>query len=161
MLSSLPISTYVRELRELIGQRQLLLPSVSILIWDDQDRLLMVRNAETDLWQTVGGSVEPLEHPRESAVREAREETGLEVALGEIRGVAGGPLFRHTYPNGDQVAFVSTVFDAVAVSGILLADGDGDEVSAACYWTREALGTADMTDFTRELLTQVGVLPRS
>jgi ADP-ribose pyrophosphatase YjhB (NUDIX family) len=156
-----PISDYVRELRELIGHRQLLLPSVSILIWDDQGRLLMVANAETGLWQTVGGSVEPLEHPRDSAVREAREETGLEVELGEIRGVAGGAVFRHTYPNGDQVAFVSTVFDAVAVGGKLLADGDDDEVSAARYWTLEALCGADMTDFTRELLTQVGVLPRA
>ncbi len=156
----MPISDYVRELRALIGHRQLLLPSVSILIWDDAGRLLMVANAETDLWQTVGGSVEPLEHPRDSAVREAREETGLEVQLGALRGIAGGPMFQHTYPNGDQVAFVSTVYDASPIGGELLSDGDGDEVSAARYWRLDELVEADMTDFTRELLTQVGVFAR-
>lgn len=161
MLSPVPISDYVRELRELIGHRQLLLPSVSVLIWDDGGRLVMVANAETGLWQTVGGSVEPREHPSESAIREAREETGLEIELKAIRGVAGGPVFQHTYPNGDEVAFVSTVFDAVAVGGELLADGDGDEVSAARYWPPESLIDAEMTDFTRELLTQVRVFSRA
>ncbi len=157
----MPISEYVRELRELVGHRQLLLPSVSILIWEADGRLLMVRNAETGLWQTVGGSVEPLEHPREAAVREAFEETGLEVELGDIRGVAGGPVFQHTYPNGDQVAFVSTVFDASPVGGELLVDGDADEVSAAQFWDLDELIGAEMTEFTRELLTQVGVFPRA
>ncbi len=160
ILGRVPISPYVAALRELVGHRQLLLPSVSVLIWDDAGRLLMVANAETDLWQTVGGSVEPLEHPSESAVREAREETGLEVELGALRGIAGGPVFQHTYPNGDEVAFVSTVYDASPIGGELLADGDGDEVSAARYWRLDELVEADMTDFTRELLTQVGVFAR-
>ena len=112
-----PISDYVRELRALVGHRQLLLPSVSILIWDDAGRLLMVANAETDLWQTVGGSVEPLEHPRDSAVREAREETGLEVQLGALRGIAADRCFSTPIPTGDQVAFVSTVYDASPIGG--------------------------------------------
>jgi ADP-ribose pyrophosphatase YjhB (NUDIX family) len=152
-----PISEYVRELRELIGHRQLLLPSVSILVWEPDGRLLMVQNVDTGVWQTVGGAVEPAEDPRDSAIREAREETGLTVELTGLRGVVGGPTFQHTYPNGDQVAFVSTVFDARSVGGELLADGDGDEVSAARWWPVAALREAEMNDFTRELLTRVGV----
>jgi 8-oxo-dGTP pyrophosphatase MutT (NUDIX family) len=155
----MPISNYVKDLRELIGHRQLLLPSVAILVWDADGRLLMVQNAETGLWQTVGGSIEPAEDPRDSAVREALEETGLVVALSGIRGVVGGPLFQHTYPNGDEVAFVSTVFDAKPTGGELLSDGDDDEVSAAAWWTIAELRTAEMNDFTRELLMQVGVFP--
>jgi ADP-ribose pyrophosphatase YjhB (NUDIX family) len=153
----MPMSAYVAGLRELIGHRQLLLPSVAILVWDPEGRLLMVRNVETGVWQTVGGSVEPAEDPRDSAVREAAEETGLVVRLRGIRGVVGGPAFQHTYPNGDQVAFVSTVFDAEPAGGELLAEGDGDETSAAAWWTLNELRAAEMTDFTRELLTQVGV----
>jgi 8-oxo-dGTP pyrophosphatase MutT (NUDIX family) len=160
MLVPVPISDYVRELRELIGHRQLLLPSVTILIWDRDGRLLMVRNTETGLWQTVGGSVEPAEAPRDSAIREAAEETGLVISLRRLRGVVGGPIFQHTYPNGDQVAFVSTVFDAEPVGGELLVDGDDDEVSAARWWLIDELTGAEMNDFTRELLTQVGVFQR-
>ncbi len=157
MLGRVPISEYVRELRKLVGHRQLLLPSVAILVWDSDGRLLMVRNVETGLWQTVGGSVEPAEDPRSSAIREAAEETGLVVRLTRIRGVVGGPIFQHTYPNGDQVAFVSTVFDAVPAGGQLFADGDGDEVSAARWWTIDELVGAEMNGFTRELLTRVDV----
>ncbi|HET9074985.1 MAG TPA: NUDIX domain-containing protein [Solirubrobacteraceae bacterium] len=153
----MPISDYVRELRELVGHRQLLLPSVSALVWNEAGELLMVRNADTDLWQTVGGSIEPREHPREAAAREALEETGLEVELTGIRGVVGGPIFQHVYPNGDEVAFVSTVFDARPVGGALLAHGDGDETSAARFWAPVALEAQAMTGFTRELLTQMGV----
>jgi ADP-ribose pyrophosphatase YjhB (NUDIX family) len=155
----MPVSAYIRELRELIGHRQLLLPSVAILVWDAEGRLLMVRNAETDLWQTVGGAVEPAEDPRDAALRESAEETGLAVTLAGIRGVVGGPTFQHTYPNGDQVAFVSTVYDAVAAGGELRSDGDDDEVSAARWWPLAELAGADMTGFTRELLTRVGVFP--
>jgi 8-oxo-dGTP pyrophosphatase MutT (NUDIX family) len=160
MLEPVPISDYVRELRGLVGHRQLLLPSVAILVWDVDGRLLMVQNVDTGLWQTVGGAVEPAEDPRDSAIRETAEETGLIVTLTRLRGVVGGPIFQHTYPNGDQVAFVSTVFDAKAAGGELLADGDGDEVSAARWWIVDELVGAEMNGFTRELLTQVGVFQR-
>ena len=60
----------------------------------------------------VGGIVEPDEAPADTAEREALEETGLAVRVSQIRGVIGGPRFRHTYASGDRVAFVSTMFDA-------------------------------------------------
>jgi ADP-ribose pyrophosphatase YjhB (NUDIX family) len=151
------MSDYVRELRALIGNRQLLLPSVSILVWDAAGRLLMVRNIETGLWQTVGGAVEPAEDPREAALREAVEETGLAIALTGIRGVTGGPEFQFTYPNGHQVAFAGIIFDAVATGGELLSDGDGDEVSAARWWPVAELETAAMSELTRALLIRAGV----
>jgi 8-oxo-dGTP pyrophosphatase MutT (NUDIX family) len=117
-------SPYIRRIRERIGQDLLLLPAVSVLIWDDDGRLLLVRGADTGTWQMIGGAVEPGESPWDAARRETAEETGLEVSLTQIRGVIGGPPFQHTYPNGDQVAFVSTVFDARIVSGTPVPDDD-------------------------------------
>ena len=38
----------------MVGTERLLLPSVSVLAWDDRGRLLMVRNAVTREWVTVG-----------------------------------------------------------------------------------------------------------
>ena len=110
-------SPYILRIRERIGTDLLLLPAVSVLIWDQEDRLLLVRGSDTGTWQMVGGAVEPDESPADAARREATEETGVEVRLTGIRGVIGGPRFHHTYPNGDQVGFVSTMFDARIIAG--------------------------------------------
>lgn len=111
------ISPYLRELRRYVGHAPILMPGVAVLVLDEQDRLLLVRNADTLEWQTVGGAVDPGESPADAAVREAREETGLEVRLTGIIGVYGGPAFRLCYPNGDVCEYVSTAFAAVVTGG--------------------------------------------
>ena len=60
----------------------------------------------------------PLE---EAAVRETREETGLDVRPEELLGVYTGPL--HTYANGDVVQAVVVVLVARQVGGRLSVDG--------------------------------------
>ena len=59
----------------------MLLPAVTVLIWDDHGRLLLMRESQTALWHTVGGMVDPDETPSDAALREAEEETGLTVRL--------------------------------------------------------------------------------
>jgi 8-oxo-dGTP pyrophosphatase MutT (NUDIX family) len=125
------MSPYLQGIRERIGHDLILLPAVSVLIWDDDGRLLLVRGSDTGTWQMVGGAVEPEETPADAARREAAEETGVEVALTGIRGVIGGPRFHHTYPNGDRVGFVSTMFDARIVAGE--AHPDRDETTEVAW----------------------------
>jgi 8-oxo-dGTP pyrophosphatase MutT (NUDIX family) len=137
------MSPYLRRIRERIGTDLLLLPAVSVLVWDDDGRLLLVRGADTGTWQMVGGAVEPGESPWDAARRETVEETGLQVSLTRIRAAIGGPQFQHTYPNGDRVAFVSTVFDARVVRGEPVADGD-ETTEVAWFGPSElAAGTRD------------------
>jgi ADP-ribose pyrophosphatase YjhB (NUDIX family) len=130
-------SPYIRWIRERIGTDLLLLPAVSVLIWDQEERLLLVRGSDTGTWQMVGGAVEPEESPADAARREATEETGVEVRLTGIRGVIGGPRFHHTYPNGDRVGFVSTMFDARIVAGE--PRPDEDETIEVAWLTLEEL----------------------
>jgi 8-oxo-dGTP pyrophosphatase MutT (NUDIX family) len=49
-------------------------------------RILLAKHIARDrsYWVLPGGSVEPGEQPEEAAVREAREETGLEVRIGRL-----------------------------------------------------------------------------
>ena len=57
-------------------------PCGGALISDDAGRLLLVKRAHDPYdgrWDIPGGFCELHEHPRDAAVREAREETGLEV----------------------------------------------------------------------------------
>ncbi|MBO0769054.1 MAG: NUDIX domain-containing protein, partial [Solirubrobacterales bacterium] len=152
------ISPYLAELRELVGHRYLLIPGATVLIWNQAGELLMVRNIETGRWQTVGGAVDPGESPRQAAVREAREETGVEVELDALRDVVGGENYQVHYPNGDHAGYVGSVFDAHVVGGELRTAGDGDEVSEVRWWSLAALSRADITHYTRVLLSDLGLL---
>ena len=111
------ISAYLRALRTHIGHGLILMPSVAVMIRDRDGRLMLVRDRETGLWQTVGGGMDPGEHPADAAVREAFEETGLLVEPTRVLGVYAGPDFRLTYPNGDVVDYVGISFAARVVGG--------------------------------------------
>lgn len=142
----------------MVGTEVLLLPSVAVLAWDRQERLLLVRDAGINQWVTVGGMVEPGETPQGAAVREAYEETGLEVADLRLRGVVGGPDYFITYPNGDQVAYVTTVFDARVTGG--RARADGPETSELGWWSPARLErNLEISSLTRSLLFEIGALP--
>jgi len=133
----MPMSEYMRGLREAVGTRLLEIPSVTVLIFDERDRVLLVEHAEAGAWTTPGGAVEPREVPADAALREVWEETGLEVELVRLLGVYGGPEFTTTYRNGDAVAFAMAVFEARPVGGRLRPDGD--ETLAVEYFPQEAL----------------------
>src|SRR4051794_32710585 len=106
----MPMSDYIRDLRTRIGTTVLEVPTVSVVTIDDRDRVLLVRNLEGNDWTTPGGMMDPYETPADAAVREMWEETGLHVELTNIVGVFGGPHCTSTYPNGDRLAWVATVF---------------------------------------------------
>jgi 8-oxo-dGTP pyrophosphatase MutT (NUDIX family) len=151
------ISPYLRQLRESVGHELLLVPSVAVLVWDADGRLLLVREAETGRWQTVGGAIDPDESPREAATRETLEETGLSVGLDGIRDVLGGPQFRLRYRNGDLVSYVPTVFDAHVLAGT--PRPDGEEVLEVAWFAERALACAPLTEFTHSLFETL--LPRT
>lgn len=56
-------------------------------IFEPEGRILLVRRSDDGLWCLPCGWVEPNESPEEAAVREAREETGLEVRPRQLVGV--------------------------------------------------------------------------
>lgn len=148
------ISPYVRRLREKIGDDLLLLPSTSVLPRDDAGRLLLVRLVDTGNWATIGGAVEPDEDPRDGAVREAEEEAGISVELGDILGVFGGPDYRVIYPNGDRSAYVVTVFDATLRGGV--PRPDGDETSEVGWFLPGELPLDRMGALNRALFRDLG-----
>jgi len=117
------ISDYMRAVRSRVGNLQLEIPSVAILCFDEDDRLVLVRHAEDGRWTTPGGAVEPEEVPADAALREMWEETGLHVELLRVLGVYGGPEFTTTYRNGDAVSFMTSVFLARRIGGELRPDG--------------------------------------
>lgn len=121
----------------MIGTTVLEVPSVSVLTFDAQGRVLLVRHVEGNDWTSPGGMIEPYETPADAAVREMWEETGLHVALTRIVGVFGGDLCSTTYGNGDKVAWVSTVFAGEVIGGVL--KPDGEEILEARHFARSEI----------------------
>ena len=67
--------------QRLVGELGYITPKVGAeaAIFDTEGRILLVRRSDDGLWCLPCGWVEPNESPEEAAVRETREETGLEV----------------------------------------------------------------------------------
>jgi ADP-ribose pyrophosphatase YjhB (NUDIX family) len=149
---------HVRRLRAAVGHESLLLPSVSVLPVDDAGRVLLVRHAgHDDGWGVLGGAIEFGESPAEAAVREAREETGVPVRLRGPVAALGGRDFEVTYPNGDQVAYVVTVYEAEVISGTpRVTDGELSEVG---WFTAAELEHVALNRLSRALLHAVGRAP--
>ncbi len=143
---------YISEMRQAVGQRRLLIPSVSAIVQDDAGRVLLCRQFERTTWGLVGGAIEPGETPAEAVCREAVEECGLVVAPVRIVGVYGGEDFFVSYPNGDEVAYVSTVFSCEVVGGELRPDGV--EVEALRYFAQNEIGP-EMNLIARTVLPDV------
>jgi 8-oxo-dGTP pyrophosphatase MutT (NUDIX family) len=119
----MPMSEYLRRLRDKVGNELLVMPAVAVMVVDADQRLLLVRDAGTGLWATPGGGVDPDESPADAAVREMWEETGLLVELRRVLGVYGGSEFRLTYPNGDVVSYCVVSFAAEIRGGAMRPDG--------------------------------------
>ena len=149
------ISPYVRRLRDKVGHDLLLLPSTAVLPHDGAGRILLVRLIDTGNWATIGGAVEPGEHPHDGAVREAEEEAGVRVTLGAVLGVFGGPDYFVTYPNGDRTAYVATVFDATVAGGS--PRPDGDETSEVAWFAPDDLPFDRMGGLTAALFRDLGM----
>lgn len=152
------ISPFLADLRAQVGNQLLLLPSVSLLIDDpdDRDRILLVRHTSDGRWGFIGGMVEPEEHPAIAAVRETEEEAGLLVEIVELVTVAGGPGYTVEYPNGDRTSYVTSVYRARIIGGHVRPDDD--EVDELRWFERHELPEVDLGPFATTLLTELEYL---
>jgi 8-oxo-dGTP diphosphatase len=121
----MPIPPHIAFLRERIGHITLLTPAAAAIIRDERGRVLLIRRGDGRGWSLPGGIMEPGERIVDCLVREAWEETGLEVEPIRLVGIYSDPAFMHvTFPNGDQAHFVSATFECRVVGGLLRADGE-------------------------------------
>ena len=151
------ISPHIARLRAAVGHDLLLLPSVSVLPVDRAGRLLLVRHVgHHDGWGILGGAVEIGESPAQTAVREAREEIGVEIRLVRLLDVLGGADYEVSYPNGDRVAYVAAVYEAAIIDGSPAVRDD--ELSHVAWFAPEQLAALNLSRFARALLSATGYL---
>ena len=105
---------YIHDLRQAIGPRKIILNCAGVLIIKDE-KILFQRRTDNGKWGLIGGLLEMNETYQEAAIREAREETGLEVKLESFLGI----FHNHNmvWSNGDAAHVVTAFFTASIISG--------------------------------------------
>lgn len=129
------------------------IPCVGAVVFDDEGRLLLIQRANAPgrgLWSIPGGRVEAGETDEAALVREMREETGLEVAIGREVGILVREL-----ESGDR--YVIRDFLATVVGDSVLVPGD--DADDAAFVRPEDLGGYALSPGLVEILTGWGLLP--
>lgn len=115
--------SYVAWLRSVIGSEPVALVYATGVIRDERGRILFQRRGDFPVWGLPGGILEPGETVREALIREAREETGFDVAPRRFVGLYSSPDYSIVYPNGDRVQQVTACFECSIAGGEGSPDG--------------------------------------
>lgn len=128
----------------------------NVVINDPCKDFLLVHHRATGLWLPCGGHIEPNETPLNAALRELREELGIEAAP-----VNGRAFFVSISPGEEssQHACLWFLFPVCSYPAITL---NRDELIAANWFSREALPVGDsdphLTRFLQKFDAQCGNL---
>ena len=106
----MPISDYMRGLRAKVGNDLLLVPGVTAVVINARGEVLLQLRRDSQTWAPPSGAVEPGETIAGAVKREVYEEAGIRIAPERVLAVLSGREYQATYPNGDQLASVTTVF---------------------------------------------------
>lgn len=124
------MADYIRWLRGRVGAAPLQLNFAATCVREG-DRVLLQRRGDHDAWGFPGGAIELGESAAEAAIRETREETGLDVEIVNLLGVY--TKYEHTYPSGDVVQPM-TVFFRCRPTGAGSLQSDGIETLELRYF---------------------------
>ena len=78
---------YIKWLRNKVGHEKIILNFVGGCIFNEKGEVLLQRRGDSNKWGFPGGAIEIDETPQMAAIREAKEETGLDVEVGELIGI--------------------------------------------------------------------------
>lgn len=105
-------------------------PAVNLVVVSGGDFLAVRRAREprAGLWETPGGFCDGWEHPADAAVREAREELGVQVTLGEQIG-----LYVGSYDYQDETLPMLEVFYLATIEGRQVTPDPAEASEAAWF----------------------------
>lgn len=109
------MDNYIKKVRKKFGHDELILNYAGCIIFDEQNRLLLQKRSDCEKWGFLGGMVEFGESVGEAAVREVKEESGLDVEITSLYGVYS--KYFAEYTNGDKAQPIVHLFNAKIIGG--------------------------------------------
>jgi ADP-ribose pyrophosphatase YjhB (NUDIX family) len=119
-----------------------LVPSVNVVVTNARGEILLIRRSDNDNWAVPGGAIDLGESLTQAAVRETREETGIECEITGLVGIYTDPKHVILYTsNGEARQEFSIVLTARSTSG---EPTPSDETTDVRWVRREDLGSYPM-----------------
>lgn len=127
-------------------------PAVAVAVFDEKDRLLLVKRRDSGFWSMPGGTMEMTESLELCAYREVREETGVDITIDGIIGTYTDPETIIAYSDGEVRREFSILLAASAHATPLKLD---DESTKAVWSELDALERYPMVDSQRRRVVDV------
>ena len=120
-----------------------MVPSVNVVVTNDQGQILLIRRTDNENWAVPGGAIDLGESMVQAAVRETKEESGVDCQITGLVGIYTDPKHVILYTsNGEARQEFSILLTAQPVGG---QPTPSDETSEVRWVDR-----ADVTDYTMD-----------
>ena len=111
---------YISWLRSKVGHEKVILVFAGGCLFNDEGKVLLQKRGDSGKWGFPGGAIELGETAEETAVRELKEETGLDVEVESLIGIYTDSDIK--YPSGDEAHSICIVYKLKAIGGELKCD---------------------------------------
>jgi ADP-ribose pyrophosphatase YjhB (NUDIX family) len=106
-----------------------IVPSVNVVVENDRGEILLIRRTDNDNWALPGGAIDLGESMTQAAVREVKEETGIDCEISGLVGIYTDPKHIILYTsNGEARQEFSIVLTAQEVGGAPTPSSESTEV---------------------------------
>ncbi|MCF3961974.1 NUDIX domain-containing protein [Streptomyces fuscigenes] len=105
-----------------------LVVAASAVVTDDEGSILLQRRRDNDLWALPGGGMEMADSLPGTAVREVKEETGLDVEITGLVGTYTDPRHIIAYTDGEVRRQFNICFTAQVIGGRLAISDESTEL---------------------------------
>ncbi|MCO5968256.1 NUDIX domain-containing protein [Actinoallomurus soli] len=106
-----------------------IVPSVNVVVANAQGEILLIRRTDNDNWAVPGGAIDLGESLAQAAVRETKEETGIDCEITGLVGIYTDPKHVMHYTSNDEVRQeFSIVLTARPVGGTPTPSSESSEV---------------------------------
>jgi 8-oxo-dGTP pyrophosphatase MutT (NUDIX family) len=113
-----------------------LTPGVAAIVFDEQDRILIMKRTRGPYWCIPGGRMELGESASDCCIRETSEETGLHTRVIRLIGLYTDPTSICAYPDGNVHQSYIALFECEVIGGKL---AESDETGQFHWLDRDDL----------------------
>jgi ADP-ribose pyrophosphatase YjhB (NUDIX family) len=106
-----------------------MVPSVNVVVVNDQGEILLIRRSDNDNWALPGGAIDLGESVTQAAIRETKEESGIDCEVTGLIGIYSDPKHIILYTsNGEARQEFSIVLTARPTGGHRTPSDESTEV---------------------------------